>query len=160
MITNFPQHRQQTGWSCLPTAVLSVLEYLGQGEVSMDQVADWCRVQSGGGCRWDDSIESLRDALVAEFDMDVLDMEGDWEGICEAVREDDEPVIVTIANPNPLAELVGDHAVVVFQIRHLGERGEHVVYMDPESGTHESKQTDEFLQWWDTPGQRGLLLRP
>lgn len=159
MITQFPQHRQQTGWSCLPTAVLCVLEYLGHGEVGMNQVADWCRVQSGGACRWDDSVEGLRDALVTEFDMEVLDLEGDWEGICEAVRED-EPVIVTIANPSPLAELVGDHAIVVFQIRYFGERDEHVVYMDPESGIYVSKRTDEFLQWWDTPGQRGFLLRP
>ena len=160
MITHFPQHRQQTGWSCLPTAVLCVLEYLGHREIGMDQVADWCRVKSGGACRWDDSIGGLRNALVTEFDIEVLDLEGDWGGICEAVRDNDEPVIVTVANPNPLAELVGDHAVVVFQIRSLGERDERVVYMDPESGTHESKQTDEFLQWWDTPGQRGLLLRP
>lgn len=74
MITHFPQHRQQTGWSCLPTAVLCVLEYLGHGEVGMDQVADWCRVKSGGACRWDDSMEGLRDALVTEYDVEVLDL--------------------------------------------------------------------------------------
>ncbi len=158
MITHFPRHRQQTGWSCLPTAVLSVLEYLGRGDVGMDQVADWCRVKPGGACRWDDSLEGLRDAVGTEFD--VEDVEGDWDGIREAVEENDEPVIITIANPNPLAELVGDHAVVVFQIGRFGEHEEHVVYMDPESGTYESKRVDEFLLWWDTPGQRGFLLRP
>ena len=157
MITHFPQHRQQTGWSCLPTAVLCVLEYLGRSDVGMDQVADWCRVRSGGACLWDDSIDGLRDALQTEFDLEIL--ENDWDGIREAVEENDEPVIVTIANPSPLAELSGDHAVVVFQIRRSGYFDETVVYMDPESGTHESKPTAEFLQWWDTPGQRGFLLR-
>lgn len=160
MIAHFPQHRQQTGWSCLPAAVLSVLEYFGHGAVGMDQVADWCRVKSGGACRWDDSIEGLRDALVAELDMEVLELEGDWDGIREAIEENDEPIIVTIANPNPLADLIGDHAIVVFQISSLGEDEERVVYMDPESGTFESKRTDEFLQWWDVPGQRAFLLRP
>lgn len=158
MITRFPKRRQQTGWSCLPTAVLCVLEYLGRGDVGMDQVADWCRVRSGGACLWDDSLDGLRDALGTEFDVEVL--ESDWDGIYEAVVENDEPVIVTIANPSPLAELVGDHAVVVFQIGYFGEREEQVVYMDPESGIYESKRTDEFLQWWDTPGQRAFLLRP
>ena len=156
MITHFPQHRQQTGWSCLPTAVLCILEYLGRGDVGMDQVAEWCRVRSGGACLWDDSMDGLRDALGTEYDVETL--EGDWASIYEAVSEDDEPVIVTIANPSPLAELVGDHAVVIFQIRDFGGE-ERVVYMDPESGIDESKPTAEFLQWWDTPGQRGFLLR-
>ena len=156
MITHFPQHRQQTGWSCLPTAVLCVLEYLGRGDVGMDQVAEWCRVRSGGACLWDDSIDGLRDALKTEFDLETL--EGDWDSIYDAVSED-EPVIVTIANPSPLAELVGDHAVVIFQIGHLGGAKERVVYMDPESGTQESKTTEEFLRWWDVPGQRGFLMR-
>ena len=160
MITHFPLHRQQTGWSCLPTAVLSVLEYFGKRQVGMDQVAEWCRVMSGGACRWDDSIDGLREALMIELDMEVQELEGDWDGICEAVWDNGEPVIVTIANPNPLAELVGDHAIVIFQIVSLGERDERIVYMDPESGTHESKPTDEFIQWWDKPGQRGFLLRP
>jgi hypothetical protein len=53
MIEAFPQLRQQTGWSCLPTTVLCVLEYLGLPDVMMDQVADWCRVGSGGACLWD-----------------------------------------------------------------------------------------------------------
>lgn len=89
--------------------------------------------------------------------MEVQELEGDWDGIHEAVWENDEPVIVTIASPNPLAELVGDHAVVIFQF--IGGRAERVVYMDPESGTHESKPIDEFLLWWDAPGQRAFLLR-
>ena len=126
----------------------------------MDRVADWCRVKSGGSCRWDDSLDGLRAALPTELDVEVLEGEVDWDGICEAIWDNDEPVIVTIANPNPLAELVGDHAIVIFQIMSLDEGDERVVYMDPESGTHESKPTDEFLQWWDTPGQRGFLLRP
>ena len=158
MITRFPQRRQQAGWSCLPTTVLCVLECFGRGDIGMSQVADWCRVGSGGACLWDNSIEGLRDALGTEFD--VIDLEGDWDGIREAVEENDEPVIVTIANPNPLAELVGDHAVVVFQIGYFGEYSERVVYMDPESGVYESKGADELLLWWDTPGQRGFLLRP
>lgn len=158
MITHFPRLRQQTGWSCLPTTVLCVLEYLGRGDVSMSQVAEWYRVRPGGACRWDDSLEGLRDALGTEFDVEVL--ENDWDGIREAVEENDEPVIVTIANPSPLAELVGDHAVVFFQIGYLGGSHERVVYMDPESGTYESKQIEEFLLWWDAPGQRGFLLRP
>ena len=144
MITHFPQHRQQTGWSCLPTAVLSVLEYLGRSNVGMDQVAEWCRVCSGGACLWDDSLDGLRDALQTEFD--VVELENDWDGIWEAVEENDEPVIVTIANPSPLAKLSGDHAVVVFQIRRSGHSDENVVYLDPESGTHESKPLAEFLQ--------------
>lgn len=158
MITHFPQHRQQTGWSCLPTAVLCVLEYFGRSDVGMDQVAEWCRVRSGGACLWDDTIDGLRDALQTEFDLEIL--ENDWDGIREAVEENDEPVIVTIANPSPLAELSGDHAVVVFQIRCLDEGSESVVYLDPESGTYERKPLAEFLQWWDVPGQRGFLLRP
>ena len=158
MITHFPQLRQQTVWSCLPTAVLCVLEYFGRSDVGMGQVADWCRVRSGGACLWDDSIDGLRDALKTEFDLEV--MEGDWNVIREAVEENDVPVIVTIANPSPLAELVGDHAVVVFQIGYFEGFEERVVYMDPESGTYESKQIEEFLQWWDTPEQRGFLLRP
>ena len=158
MITNFPQQRQQTGWSCLPTAVLCVLGYLGAGDVSMDQVAVWCRIGPGGACLWDNTIAGLRDALGTEFDVEVL--EGDWDGIREAVEENDEPVIVTIANPSPLADLVGDHAVVIFQIGHFGGHSERVVYMDPEGGGYETKQTDEFLLWWDTPGERAFLLRP
>lgn len=160
MIAQFPQQRQQTGWSCLPTAVLCVLEYFGYSEIGMDQVADWCRVQSGGACRWDDSLRELNDAMVRELDGEVVTVEGDWESICEAVIENDEPVIVTIANPSILAELIGDHAIVIFQISHFGEQDETVVYMDPESGTYESKGMGEFLQWWDTPGQRGFLIRP
>ncbi len=159
MITHFPRQRQQTGWSCLPTAVLCVLEYLGYAEVTMDQVADGCRVQSGGACRWDDTIAGLRDADGIDWEAEIVDMEGDWAGIREAVSENDEPVIVTIANPNPLADLVGDHAVVVFQIENFGEPDERVIYMDPESGTYESKKVEEFLLWWDTPGQRGFVLR-
>lgn len=160
MIIQFPQQRQQTGWSCLPTAVLCVLEYFGYAEIGMDQVADWCRVQPGGACRWDDSLEGLRHALALELDAEIVDVEGDWESICEAVIDDDEPVIVTIANPSPLAELVGDHAIVVFQLANFGGQNERVVYMDPESGRYEHKALDEFLQWWDTPGQRGFLIRP
>ena len=85
MITRFPKHRQQTGWSCLPTAVLCVLEYLGHGDVGMDQVAEWCRVRSGGACLWDETIDGLRDALQTEFD--VFELETDWDGIREAVEE-------------------------------------------------------------------------
>ena len=125
----------------------------------MDQVADGCRVQSGGACRWDDSMAGLRDADGINWEAEVVDMVEDWESIREAVQENDEPVIVTIANPSPLAELVGDHAIVVFQIENFGESGECIVYMDPESGTYESKRTDEFLLWWDMPGQRGFVLR-
>ena len=157
MISHFPKHRQQTGWSCLPTAVLCVLEYLGRSDVNMDQVAAWCRVRSGGACLWDDSIEGLREALQTEFDLEIL--ENDWDSVREAVEENDEPVIVTIANPNPLAELSGDHAVVVFRIERSGQSVESIVYMDPESGTYESKPLAEFLQWWDAPGERGFLLR-
>lgn len=157
MITHFPQHRQQTGWSCLPTAVLCVLEYHGRSNVEMDQVAGWCRVRSGGACLWDDTLDGLRDALQTE--VDVVELENDWDGIREAVEENDEPVIVTIANPSPFAEFVGDHAVVIFQVQRLGDFSESVVYLDPESGTYESKPTAEFLRWWDTPGQRGFLLR-
>ena len=110
-----------------------------------------------GSLFWDDTLDGLRDALRTEFDL--VELEGDWEGIQEAVEENDEPVIVTIANPSPLAELSGDHAVVVFQVQHLDDFSESVVYLDPESGTYESKPLAEFLQWWDTPGQRGFLLR-
>jgi hypothetical protein len=99
------------------------------------------------------SIQGLRD----EFD--VEDLEGDWDAVREAVAEDDEPVIVTIANPSPLVELVGDHAVVIFRIESAEDDGEQVVYMDPSTGTYESKPLNEFLQWWDAPGQRGFLLR-
>ena len=126
----------------------------------MGQVADWCRVQPGGACRWDDSLEDLSRALALELDAEVVNLEGDWEGIFEAVMDNDEPAIVTIANPNPLAELVGDHAVVILEIRRSDEQKKYVVYMDPESGTYESKELDEFFQWWDTPGQRGFLIRP
>ena len=157
MITHFPKHRQQTGWSCLPTAVLCVLEYFGRRDIGMDQVAEWCRVRPGGACLWDDTLDGLREALQTEFDLEIL--ENDWDSIQEAVQENDEPVIVTIANPSPLAELSGDHAVIVFQIRRSDDFRESIVYMDPESGTYESKPLSEFLQWWDTPGQRGFLLR-
>ena len=105
----------------------------------------------------DDTLDGLRDALRTEFD--VVELENDWDGIQEAVEEE-EPVIVTIANPSPLAELSGGHAVVIFQMRRLNDFSERVVYLDPESGTHESKPLAEFLQWWDVPGQRGFLLRP
>ena len=124
----------------------------------MDQVADWCRVQPGGACLWDDTLQGLRHALPLELDEEIVEVEGDWTSIYDAVAENDEPVIVTIANPNPLTELVGDHAVVIFQLRHFGEYDE-VVYMDPESGTYERKGLNEFLLWWDTPGQRGFLIR-
>ncbi len=112
----------------------------------------------GRACLWGNAVAGLRDALGTEFE--VEDLEGDWDGICEAIEADDVPVIVTIANPSPLAELVGDHAVVILQIAYSVGDDERVVYMDPESGVYESKRTDEFLLWWDTPGQRGFLLRP
>lgn len=157
MIEEFPRRRQQTGWSCLPTAVLCVLEYLGWRDVGMDQVADWCHVRPGGGCVWDLSLGGLRDALQGEFDVD--DLEGDWDGIREAV-ENDAPVIVTIANPNPMVELVGVHAVVFIRIEATEGDGEQGMYMDPATGTYERKSLAEFQQWWDTPGQQAFVIRP
>ena len=43
----------------------------------MDRVADWCRVKSGGSCRWDDSLDGLRAALPTELDVEVLEVEVD-----------------------------------------------------------------------------------
>ena len=124
----------------------------------MDQVAEWCRVGSGGACIWDVSVGGLRDALQNEFD--VIDLEGDWDGVREAVEANDEPVIATIANPNPLLEFVGDHAVVIYGIEANESQGEQVVDMDPSTGTHESKQLEDFLQWWTAPGRRAFIIRP
>lgn len=157
-VENFPCLRQQTDWSCLPTAVFCVLEYAGQADVSMDQVAGWCRVRPGGACVWLLSLQGLGEALQGEFD--VEDVEGDWAAVREAVEENDEPVIVTIANPCVLVELVGVHAVVVIGIGHFKGDEEQVMYMDPAIGRYESKGQDEFLAWWDVAGKQGFLLRP
>lgn len=160
MIDDFPTHQQQTNWSCLPTAVLSVLEYLGRSDISMDQVAEWCQVLSGGACRWDDSVRGLRRALQEEQgEYDVVDVEGDWDGLRESVEDNDEPVIVSIANPNPLAEVVAGHAVVILRFEASKDGQEYVVYMDPASGSRERKPTDEFLDWWDTMDRPGFLFR-
>ncbi len=156
MISSFPRHRQQTGWSCLPTAVLCVLEYLGRKD-SMDQVAEWCRIEPGGACIWDRSIDGLRRASQGEFDLEILD--GEWDALYEAVKENDEPVIVTIANPNFLAERIGTHAVVVFSVEEVDGEHEQVVYMDPASGTYERKSQNEFLKWWGAAEQLAFLIR-
>lgn len=158
MIVNFPRHRQQTGWSCLPSAVLCVLEYSGFRAISMDQVARWCRIEPGGGCVWHRSIDGLRNALQGEFDIEVLD--GDWEAVRAAVETNDEPVIVNIANPNPRVQLLGTHAVVVIRFEFPEGGEEQVVYMDPASGIYERKSVEEFLLWWDAAGQFCFLLRP
>lgn len=161
MIDEFPTHQQQTNWSCFPTAVLSVLEYLGRAGIRMDQVADWCQVLSGGACRWDESVRSLRSALQEEQGVyDVISVEGDWDALREAVEENDEPVIVSIANPSPQAEFVAGHAVVVIRFEASDDGQEYVVYMDPATGSYERKSADEFLDWWDMMDRLGFLFRP
>ncbi len=161
MIENFPLGQQQTEWSCLPTAVLCVLEYWGCSDISMDQVADWCQVLSGGACRWDDSMVSLRISLQEERgEYEVISLEGEWDAIREAVMENDEPIIVTIANPNPLVELLGSHAVVITEFTTGQDTEERVTYMDPATGTYASKSLSEFQAWWNLPGECAMLLRP
>jgi hypothetical protein len=97
------------------------------------------------------------DGLRQQFDIE--DLEGDWDTISEELIVNEEPVIVTIAHPFLPLERTGDHAVVLIGLD-TKEGEDDIQFMDPLTGTIESKPLSQFLLWWDAPGQRAFILRP
>ena len=149
MIQDFPCHQQPTfSNSCLPTCVLSVLDYLAI-HATEEQVSAWCG-ETDDGCDW----EEARQGLAEEFD--VENMATDWERVRDVVEHEEHPVIVTIGNPLSLAtrHLLPDHAVVL-----VGFERENVVYMDPATGVLERMPQDRFRFGWNIPGEKAFTIR-
>ena len=152
MIDDFPCHRQQTIGSCLPTAVYSLLQYLGRADISMDEIATLCQVGQGGYCSWNVAV----DGLAAAFEVESF--EDDWDRVHTEVVENSNPVIVTIS-PDRRMDFIEDHAVVVIGAPAITEIAHGVVaYMDPSDGAIQRQPLLTFLRMWDIPGARCLLL--
>jgi hypothetical protein len=155
MTDDFPCEEQQSGWSCLPFAVRSVLAHY-EMDFPLESVYRWCRAgQDGipGACRWPDATNGL----LARFpDSDVVN-DGDWEAVQSSLVVDSEPVIVTISDPTA-PEFRADHAIVLLGFAEGS--GKTLVFCDPETGKVEEMPVSTFLPWWETPGGRGIILRP
>ena len=147
MIEGLPRLRQPTIGSCLLTAVQAVLQYHGDS-TTLNELADYCQAFPGGFCYWQTAL----DGLATEFD--VEDLEDDWDAVSDAVNNNEEPVVVTIARPD-VAVIREDHAVVLVDVDE-----ESVTYLDPMTGDFVQANISVFLLWWNTPGARAMLLRP
>ena len=155
MITDFPCEEQQSGWSCLPFAVRSVLASY-EMDFPLESIYRWCRAgQDGipGACRWRDAV----DGLLARFPDSEEITGGAWDTVCDALVLNEEPVIVTISDPTA-PEFRADHAVVVLGFS--DESGDVLLLCDPESGDIGEMSTTAGKRWWDTPGGRAFILRP
>jgi hypothetical protein len=152
MITDFPCYRQPTGQSCLPTAVYAVLSYNGHPGITLAMVAGWCQLTPQGGAIWDISLDNLKREL------DIDDLEDNWDGIVETVEIEEYPVIVTISHPDIPTSRTGDHAVVIVGIVEVSGE-ETVLYMDPIRENIEQMSSTIFQKWWDAPGGRAFVIR-
>jgi len=153
MVEDFSPLQQPLGsFSCLPTAIASILINHFHVSVSPGDVSDWCN-EDPLGCVLDLAIDGLRHNgwLMQQL---KIDPEAEMRAF---VNDEDDPTPV-IAIVKPGTQFATDHAVVVLGFEHIRDDIETVYFMDPMSGQIVSMYASEFMKYWDYAGQLAYCI--
>lgn len=148
MLFDFPCLKQTTELNCLPTCIRSVLLYLFEEELTVEQASFLCQEEKSGGCQWDKTVSALQEQGYSIENLTSGNESPDeaLARLYEAVQENDIPVILQWHDLHTPFR----HAVVV--VGFWDDEAEIIGCMNPDPTVPNRLlrlPTSELLQKWE-----------